>query len=393
MYVSDDEEDEEIDEELFCFEEMINLKTIKKESVQDMYWLNINSNLQKLCKCGVTKKISSLMDSKFRLEKIKVEHVNSIEFKNDLVKHFSNCIEKGRKYLQSIVKNCHHTINELSNDIENVIKDNEKNPNKTFEFVSNQTKKIKENAKKLSLAPAEEGKWINWQSDLFLEEKLFPRLFPYGIGGFFSSNLLKQNNMGYSNYIKSRLLSADSKFRNDPSYVFFLLLVKELTDMKRSEQTYFRKATKAPNLNAKKVNEITKEHLFRYNNAFQTYKTCRGTTMYYQDIKKKLMATLRQKGAPSLFTTFSCAEFDWNMLTKQIFETVNKTEVSMEFIKEQTPAWKNKLVSENVTQSTLHFSKRTDKIMSFLSNKGIFKHDGIEFVADSYFYRVEFQQR
>ena len=62
--------------------------------------------------------------------------------------------------------------------------------------------------------------------------------------------------------------------------------------------------------------------------------------MYFQDIKKKLMATLRQKGAPSLFTTFSCAEFDWNILTKQIFETVNKTEVSMDFIKEQTPAWK-----------------------------------------------------
>merc|ERR1712236_82863 len=95
LYVSDDEEDEEIDEELFCFEEMIDLKTIKKEVVQDMYWLNINSNFQKLCKCGVTKNISSLMDSKFRLENIKVEHVNSIEFKNDL-KHFSNCIEKGR---------------------------------------------------------------------------------------------------------------------------------------------------------------------------------------------------------------------------------------------------------------------------------------------------------
>ena len=68
------------------------------------------------------------------------------------------------------------------------------------------------------------------------------------------------------------------------------------------------------------MKEITKEHLFRYNNAFQMYKTCRGTIMYYQDIKKKVMATLRQKGAPTLFTTFSWAEFDW----KQIYQTVNK---------------------------------------------------------------------
>ena len=396
IYMSDDEDYEEISDDLLNFEEMIILKSMKKikmENLEDMYWLKTDSNLKKLCKCDVTKKIASLMESKYKLEKVKVEDDSSIAFKNELLTEFSYCIENSRKYLQSLVKNCHHTFNELNDDIENIIKDNEKNPQKTFEFVRNQTKKIKENVKKLSLAPAEEGKWMNWQSDLFLEEKLFPRLFPYGIGGFLSSNMLKKSNMGYSNYIKNRLLSADPKFRNDPSYVFFLLLVKELTDMKRSEQTYFRKATKAPNLTAKKVNEITKEHLFRYNNAFQTYKSCRGTTMYYQDIKKKLMATLRQKGAPTLFTTFSCAEFDWNFLAKQIYQTVNKTEVSMEFIKAQSPAWKNKLVSENVTQSTVHFSKRTDKIMRFISNKGIFKHDGIEFVADSYFYRVEFQQR
>ena len=65
----------------------------------------------------------------------------------------------------------------------------------------------------------------------------------------------------------------------------------------------------------------------------------------------------------------------------------------MDFIKEKSPSWKNKLISENVTQSTLHFSKRTDKIMSFLSSKGMFAHGGKNFSTDSYFYRVEFQQR
>ena len=205
--------------------------------------------------------------------------------------------------------------------------------------------------------------------------------------------MLKKSNMGFSNYIKNRLLSADDKFRNDASYVFFLLLVKELTDMKRSQETYIRKATKVPNLTAKIVNDVTKEHLFRYNNAFQAYKTCRGTTMYYQDTKKKLMATLRQKGAPTLFTTFSCAEYEWEGLCKSIYETVNKTKVSIDFIKQKSPSWKNKLVSENVTQSTLHFNKRTEKLMSILSNKGMFTHHGRNFRTDSYFYCVEFQQR
>ena len=110
--------------------------------------------------------------------------------------------------------------------------------------------------------------------------------------------------------------------------------------------------------------------------------------MYYQDTKKKLMATHRQKGAPILFTTFSCAEFEWDTLAKSIYETVKKSKVSLEFIKKQPAAWKNKIVSESVTQSTLHFSKRTDKIMSLLNSEGIFEHNGDDFTADSYFYWV-----
>ena len=105
------------------------------------------------------------------------------------------------------------------------------------------------------------------------------------------------------------------------------------------------------------------------------------------------MATLRQKGAPRLFTTFSCAKFEWDTLAQSIYETVNKNKISIQEIKKKTPAWKNKLISENVTQSTLHFAKRTDKIMSLVNSKGIFKHDGKDFIADSYFYRVEFQAR
>ena len=144
-----------------------------------------------------------------------------------------------------------------------------------------------------------------------------------------SSNMLRDTDMGFANYIKSRLLSADDKFRKDPSYVFFLLLVKELVDMKRSKQTYFRKASKIPSLTPKAVQDISKEYLYRYDNAYTTFKTMRGTAMYYQDIKKKLMATLRQKGAPTLFTTLSCAEFDWNELVQKTYETVYKEKIDI----------------------------------------------------------------
>ena len=100
--------------------------------------------------------------------------------------------------------------------------------------------------------------------------------------------------------------------------------------------------------------------------------------MYYQDAKKKLMATLRQNGAPTLFTTLSCAEFDWNVLVQKTYETVTKTKVDMKFIEEQDTAWKNKLISGNVVQSTMHFAKRTSKIMSLLEKDGIFEHENVK---------------
>ena len=56
-------------------------------------------------------------------------------------------------------------------------------------------------------------------------------------------------------------------------------------------------------------------------------------------------------------------------------------------------AWKNKLISENVVQSTMHFAKRTDKLMSLFSNGGIFTHKDVAYHAESFFYRVEFQAR
>ena len=105
------------------------------------------------------------------------------------------------------------------------------------------------------------------------------------------------------------------------------------------------------------------------------------------------MATLRQKGAPTLFTTFSCAEFDWDELVQNIYQTVYKEKIDLETVKNKDTAWKNKLVSKNVVQSTIHFSKRTDKIMALLTTGDIFKHNDVSYQAESYFYRVEFQAR
>ena len=37
---------------------------------------------------------------------------------------------------------------------------------------------------KISIAPGESGTFQNWGEDIYLEEKCFPELFPFGNGGY-----------------------------------------------------------------------------------------------------------------------------------------------------------------------------------------------------------------
>ena len=352
----------------------------------------LSLNIEKFCKCNVLKIIGMIIATLNKIERLKFTTSEINKMMKDIIKLTELKLEDMRDQIRNKPE-CDHSVNEISRFFREILARKSDNPEKLTEYCIKQRNKIVRNIVKLSVAPGEKGKWMNWLEDIFLEEKLFPDLFPYGIGGYLSSNMLKNSNMGFSNYIKSRLLSVNPKFRNDPFYIFFLLLVKEMVDMKRSERTVLRKATKVPTLNAKKVIESTHEFLKRYNNAFSTFKTIRGTAMYYQDVKKKLNAFIRQNGAPTLFCTFSSAEFDWDELALQIYQTKTRKKVTIEFIKAQSQAWKNKLLSENVVQSTLHFSKRTDKIMNLLQNMEFFEHNGVTYFCDSFFYRVEFQAR
>jgi hypothetical protein len=187
-------------------------------------------------------------------------------------------------------------------------------------------------------------------------------------------------------------MSADPKFRKDSAYVFFLLLVKELIQLKRCKTTYFRQATRLPNLNKEDIINIDRSNLSRFNRSYQVFKNMRGTSMYYEESKKNLMALLRQNGCPSVFLTLSCAEFDWPELLKEIIETVQRRKVSDEYIANLSQSAKNKIISENVVQSTLHFQKRMDKLFHLMKDDFF---DGTKDVyhVSSYFYRIEFQQR
>ena len=180
------------------------------------------------------------------------------------------------------------------------------------------------------------------------------------------------------------------KIRNDRAYLLFMILVKELTEIKNSEESLLRKSTKCANLTASLINSIGKENLYRYNSAFSSFKNIRGTNMYFQDAKKRLMATNRQKGSPTLFVTFSCAEYEWLELVKSIYETVYKKNISIEEIRNLPAVERKKLISENVVQTTLHFQKRIEKMFT-LMGYDFFKVGDKIYHASSDFFRIEFQ--
>ena len=144
-------------------------------------------------------------------------------------------------------------------------------------------------------------------------------LFSFGNGGYLSSCINNEDHsMGFASYCVNQIMSADPKFRNDTTYIFFLLLVKELIQLKRCKTTYFRQATRLPNLNKNDVLNFDREDLRRFNRSFEVFKNMRGTSMYYQESKKNLMALLRQNGCPTLVYTISCAEFDWTSLLTEM---------------------------------------------------------------------------
>ena len=345
-----------------------------------------------MCKCDITRRISYLVSTFSQIQHLKPVNDELMGIIENTAKNLQELIQTGKGILKN-KQDCNHEINDLQDLFNKLLDKKTLSPEAVSHYVKQQKDRVKHKVAKMFLAPGEGGKMLNWQSDVFLEEKLFPALFPYGIGGFMSANVIRSSNIGFANYVKSRLLSADPKFRDDPYYLFFLLLVKEMVEMLRSESTFYRKAAKAPSLTPKVVKEITPDFMVRYNTAFSAFKSLRGTSMYFQAIKKNLMVFIRQKGPPTLFVTLSSAEFQWDEMIHRIYETTTKTKVSLDFIKAQDQGWKTKFVSNNVVASTMHFSKRIEKLISLLTKDSPFCHDGLMYLVTDFFYRIEFQVR
>ena len=134
----------------------------------------------------------------------------------------------------------------------------------------------------------------------------FPVLFPTGQ---FGEHHPRQVKLSHSEYVKSRLLNKDSRYRKDPQYVFFLLWQKEMHEISAGVCNLLKSTRRRPmSVSALlHVVETRDEHLEA--NLCTMLQSVRGTKQYWFARQSELRCMIRASGSPTLFLTFSCAEY------------------------------------------------------------------------------------
>ena len=148
------------------------------------------SRLPNRCMHVIDKALSYLCGLMNDTEQIDGENEKLLEMKKETVLILSNEMRRCHQMKkEKIVLRCNHVESELSMNLKDVLNAT----SDKFDVRNNATetvKKIEENGEKIFLAPGEKGKFVNWRQNIFIEEMAFPALFPYGIGGYLSSNIL-----------------------------------------------------------------------------------------------------------------------------------------------------------------------------------------------------------
>ena len=140
-----------------------------------------------------------------------------------------------------------------------------------------------------------------------LEAMCFPYLFPSGNFGQHHERSVKISD---SQYVKSRLLNKDGRFRKDAQYIFYFHWQKELRNLNSGIYNLLRKGRNTE----MHVSEFLKQiqcldHKLEVNLSTVLQKM-RGTKQYWSLKKGQLNCMVREYGPPTLFMTFSCAEYD-----------------------------------------------------------------------------------
>ena len=141
----------------------------------------------------------------------------------------------------------------------------------------------------------------------FLDVMCFPHLFPSGTFGQFHPCQMK---LTASEYAKSRLLNKNSRFRKEAPYVFYLLWQQELRELSAGIYNLMKKnAKQAIPVNAF-LDKVAHSDDTVEANISTIFQSIRGSKQYWFLRSSELRCMVREFGPPTLFLTFSCAEYE-----------------------------------------------------------------------------------
>ena len=140
-----------------------------------------------------------------------------------------------------------------------------------------------------------------------LDVMCFPVLFPNGKFGEFHPRKEKLSN---SEYIKSRLYNKDSRFRKDPQYVFYLLWQKEMHAISSGVCNLLKSSRKPSVSVGMLLEQVNNSDEYLEAHFCTMLQSVRGTKQYWFLRSSELKCMIREFGPPTLFLTFSCAEYE-----------------------------------------------------------------------------------
>ena len=133
-----------------------------------------------------------------------------------------------------------------------------------------------------------------------LDVMCFPTLFPTGNFGADHSRSIK---LTHAEYIKSRLLNVDSRYRKNAAYVFFLLWEKELRELKSGIYNTLRLSSQ--NMSAEAMlNNLNNADRDLEANLSTVLQSVRGTKQFWFKCKGDLDCMIREFGSPTFFLHF-----------------------------------------------------------------------------------------
>ena len=130
----------------------------------------------------------------------------------------------------------------------------------------------------------------------YLDVMCFPTLFPDGNFGKYHD---RQKKISHSEYIKSRLLNKDSRFRKDPRYVFYLLWHKELREVSAGMYNLLKSHKARPMSASSLINRLQLNDELLETNLSTMLQTVRGTTQFWFKKQSELRCMVREFGTPS----------------------------------------------------------------------------------------------